>query len=72
MRRNISGLTRIALIMSGAMILGLYGALASPWKYITLLGLLPLGSGLTGFCPMYAALDRVRRTRTNDATRTVF
>jgi len=37
-------------------ILGLYGALAPPWKYLTLLGLIPLGTSLTGFCPLYAAI----------------
>ena len=30
--------------------------------YITLIGLLPLGSALTGFCPLYAALGWERRT----------
>ena len=56
MTRNISNLERIGRLILGVLILGLYGALPSPWRYITLIGLLPLGSALTGFCPIYAQL----------------
>ena len=38
------------------MILGLYGALTPPWQYLSLIGLIPLGSALTGFCSIYAQL----------------
>jgi hypothetical protein len=62
MTRKIGTLERIISLMIGVMILGLYGALEPPWKYITLIGLLPLGSALTGFCPLYAALGGDRRT----------
>jgi len=70
MTRNIPGLERLARLIAGVMILGLYGALDAPWKYVTLLGLLLLGSALTGFCPLYAALGWDRRTRTQDPTYT--
>jgi hypothetical protein len=43
-------------IVVGLMILGLFGALAAPWKYLTLIGLAPLGTGLLGHCPVYRAL----------------
>ena len=72
MTRNIPGLERIARLIAGVMILGLYGALESPWKYLTLVGLLPLGSALTGFCPLYAALGWDRRSHTDGATPTGF
>jgi hypothetical protein len=49
------------------MILGLYGALDPPWKYVTLLGLIPLGSALTGFCPMSAWLRRNRQVQSPPA-----
>jgi hypothetical protein len=62
MTRNVGTLERIARLIVGMMILGLYGALEPPWKYITLVGLLPVGSALTGFCPLYAALGWERRT----------
>jgi len=60
MTRNIGSLERIGLLVIGGLILGLYGALESPWRYITLVGLLPLGSALTGFCPIFAVLGWTR------------
>ena len=63
MTRNVGTLERIARLIVGMMILGLYGALEPPLKYITLVGLLPLGSALTGFCPLYATLGWESRTR---------
>lgn len=56
MEHNVGRLERIARLIIGVMILGLYGALPEPWRYITLLGLLPLGSAITGFCPIYAQM----------------
>ena len=56
MTRNIGTIGRIGLLVVGLMILGLYGALPSPWRYITLVGLVPLGAALTGFCPVFAQL----------------
>ena len=70
MTRNIPGFERVARLIAGLMILGLYGALDTPWKYLTLLGLLPLGSALTGFCPLYAALRWDRSSHPHGATRT--
>ena len=32
--------------------LDLYGSLPEPWRYLTLVGLIPFGSALTGFCPV--------------------
>ena len=68
MTRNISTFGGVAGLIAGLMILGLYGALESPWKYLTLLGLLPLGSALTNFCPLYAALGWDRSSHTDGAT----
>ena len=56
MTRNIGNIERIGRLVLGVLILGLYGALPLPWRYLTLVGLLPLGSALTGFCPIYAQL----------------
>lgn len=56
MQGNMGRADRIFRIILGGVILGLYGALPSPWKYLTLFGLVPLGSGITGFCPLYAAV----------------
>lgn len=56
MLRNLGMLERVVRILVGLMMLGLYGALDSPWKYLTLIGLLPVGTGLVGHCPVYKAL----------------
>jgi hypothetical protein len=53
---NSSRTERVIRGVVGVMILGLYGALEPPWQYLTLIGLVPLGSALTGFCPLYARL----------------
>jgi Protein of unknown function (DUF2892) len=63
MTRNVGSLGRIAGLILGIMILGLYGALTPPWRYLTLVGLLPLGAALTGFCPVYSQLPW-KRNRT--------
>jgi hypothetical protein len=53
---NIGRIERVVRGIVGVMILGLYGALEAPWQYFTLIGLIPLGTALTGFCPLYALL----------------
>lgn len=57
---NIGKVERVLRLIVGVMILGLYGALPEPWRYLTLIGLLPFGSAITGFCPVRAALGRWR------------
>ena len=61
MVRNMGWFDRILRLVIGVLILGLYGALEPPWRYLTLIGLIPLASGLTGFCPVYAWLGWNRR-----------
>ena len=56
MTRNIPAWERGARILFGVVILGLFGALDEPWKYLTLIGLVPLGTGLVGSCPVYTLL----------------
>jgi hypothetical protein len=53
---NVGRPERVVRGIVGVMILGLYGALTPPWQYLTLIGLIPLASALTGFCPIYARL----------------
>jgi hypothetical protein len=66
MTRNMGSIERIVRLVLGIMILGLYGALEPPARYLTLIGLLPLGSALTGFCPIYAlGWNRNRKTGRN-------
>ena len=56
MTRNVGKLDRIIRLVLGIALLGLYGALEPPLKYFTLLGLVLVGSALSGFCPLYRVL----------------
>lgn len=56
MIRNLGLIERMIRIVLGIGMLGLFGALPSPWRYFTLIGLLPLGTGLLGHCPVYRTL----------------
>lgn len=56
MRCNVGIVERVVRGVVGVLILGLFGALTPPWRYLMLVGLIPLGSALTGFCPLYARL----------------
>ncbi len=53
MTRNMGTADRAIRLILGAVVLGLFGALTGPWKYLTLLGLIPVGTALTGNCPLY-------------------
>jgi hypothetical protein len=56
MVRNLGTIERVLRIILGIGLLGLFGALPNPWRYLTLIGLIPLGTGLLGHCPAYRAL----------------
>ena len=56
MPRNVGLLDRAIRLVIGLGVLGLYGALEPPLRYLTLLGLIPLGTALLGNCPMYSLL----------------
>jgi hypothetical protein len=60
MHANIGLPDRMFRLVVGILVLGLFGALPEPWRYLTLVGLIPLGSALTGFCPVRSALRRTR------------
>lgn len=54
MLRNVGSPDRVVRLVAGIMLLGLYGALEPPLRYFTLLGLVLIGTALTGFCPLYS------------------
>lgn len=53
---NVGRVDRVIRLIVGVLILGLYGAVEPPLKYLTLLGLIPVGTALTGTCPLYTLL----------------
>jgi hypothetical protein len=69
MIRNITAPDRLIRLVIGLALLGLFGALESPWKYLTLIGLVPLGTALTGYCPLYAAIGWNRHAKTEGGPR---
>jgi hypothetical protein len=56
MVRNLGTIERVVRAVLGIAVLGLYGALPSPWRYLTLIGLIPFGTALLGHCPVYRAV----------------
>jgi len=56
MKKNIGSTERIIRIIAGAGILSLaFAGPQSPWAY---LGIIPLATGLAGWCPPYALLGK--------------
>jgi hypothetical protein len=53
MQPNIGPLDRVVRAVLGGAILGLYGALPVPWRYLTLIGLLLIATALQSYCPLY-------------------
>ena len=56
-RRNCGTVDRTLRLVVGIVLLGLYGALDAPGRYLTLFGLPLIATAITGFCPLYALLD---------------
>lgn len=54
MKKNVGSIERIIRIIAGVFILSLaFVGPQSPWAY---LGIIPLATGLLGWCPPYALL----------------
>lgn len=56
MVQNAGRVDRAVRLVLGVMLLGLFGALESPWRYLTLLGLVLIATALSGVCPLYRLL----------------
>jgi hypothetical protein len=54
MIRNAGRLDRAIRLVVGVMLLGLYGALEAPLRYVTLIGLGLVATALSGFSPLYS------------------
>jgi hypothetical protein len=53
MEKNVGGIDRAARIIVGLGVLGLYSVLGEEVRMWALLGLVPLATGLIGWCPAY-------------------
>ena len=56
MECNTGKIDRAIRLLAGIGLLGLYGALAAPWRNLTLVGLILVTTAVTGFCPVYRLL----------------
>ena len=69
MKKNVGDLERIIRFVAGAAILSLaFWGPETPWAY---LGIIPMATGLTGWCPLYALLGistcKTSTTRVQDS-----
>lgn len=53
MTKNLGNIDRLLRVVLGIVLLGLYGALDAPWRYLTLIGLVLIASAFVGNCPIY-------------------
>jgi hypothetical protein len=54
MKLNVGGIDRVLRIVAGVALLALVFVLDGGARWLGLLGLVPLATGLAGFCPAYA------------------
>ena len=58
MRANVDPLDRLIRIAVGMVLLAAVVLVPGSWRWLGLVGLLPLASGIAGWCPIYAWLMR--------------
>lgn len=56
MKRNVGGIDKMLRIVVGIGVLSLLFILEGSARWFGLIGLVPLGTALIGFCPLYAVL----------------
>ncbi|NQV46510.1 MAG: DUF2892 domain-containing protein [Rhodospirillaceae bacterium] len=56
MNKNVGKIDKIFRVIAGLGILGLFFVLEGNMRYWALVGLMPLGTALIGWCPPYALL----------------
>ncbi len=56
MKANVGGMDRILRIVAGVGVLSLFFVLEGDARFWGLIGLIPLLTGVTNFCPLYTVL----------------
>lgn len=54
MKKNVGTIDKWIRIILGIALLGLIFILQSDWRWIGLIGIIPLVTGLVNYCPIYA------------------
>lgn len=56
-KNNVGGLDRAVRVIAGLILLGLFFIYPeASWRYYSLIGIIPLFTGLFGTCPLYSLL----------------
>lgn len=54
-KKNVGGIDRLLRIVVGVAVLALFFVFPeAPWRYWTLVGIVPLATGLFSTCPVYS------------------
>ncbi len=53
MKANVGGIDKVLRIVAGIGLLAFFALAEGPARYWGLVGLVPLATGLSGFCPLY-------------------
>jgi hypothetical protein len=62
MKTNVGGIDKILRILAGIVLIGLtLAGMIGPWGWI---GVVPLATGLIGFCPVYPLLGMSTNKKT--------
>ena len=56
MKANVGSVDRLGRVLLGLALLGLLFAKGDPFRWSGLIGIIPLLTGITGFCPFYSIL----------------
>jgi len=58
MANNVENIDRIIRVLAGIALLGVVVFVPGNWRWVGLIGLVPLITGLVGWCPVYAMFSR--------------
>ncbi len=58
MQGNVENVDRIIRVLAGVALLGVVVFVPGNWRWAGLIGLVPLITGLVGWCPVYAMFSR--------------
>jgi hypothetical protein len=56
-KTNVGGIDRVLRIAAGIVLIGMFFLYPeAPWRYFTLIGIIPLATGLFRTCPLYSII----------------
>ena len=67
MKKNIGQTDKWIRVVAGLALLAILAFVDSGWRWLGLIGIIPLATALLNFCPLYALLG-IRTNKTQDKT----